>query len=286
MTTATRPIPPHGSEARYQGAIGRPGCRCRTCITGWTQAGQRRRLAHLAGQPPKIPAGEITAHLKLLTDAGMSYSAIARAADVDRDTVTEHARGNHPTIRRSRAVRILAVRPEHADPQSLVSSLGTRRRIQTLYAAGHGAYTIAKHAEITPRGIDYILNGARATVTIATRNAISAAYRALADQAASNLRTQRRAEAEGWPGPGYWGEDDFEDPDFTPVTQVQPKRDDTAALRREEIIHFAWHGDTPEQILARLNNEVSISTVRQIVQEWRTGQKRQRKTSQDTELAA
>jgi transposase len=50
-----------------------------------------------------------------------------------------------------------------------------------------------------------------------------------------------------------------------------------AALRREEIIHFAWHGDTPEQILARLNGEVSIATVRQIVQEWRTGVKRDRK---------
>lgn len=278
MTTADDHAPPHGSEARYQGATGRPGCRCETCTTGWTRAGQRRLLAHMAGQPPKIDPSEVTAHINNLTAAGLSLSAIARAADVSYDTVTEHARGLQPFIRRSRAVRILAVRSEHADLNCRVPSLGSLRRIQALYAAGHGAYIIARHADgLTPRAIDYILRGVRATVTIATRNAITNAYRALASQDASNPRTKSRAQQEGWPGPGYWDEDEFENPDFTPVTTIRFKRDDTAALRREEIIHFAWHGDTPDQIHARLGDEVSISTVRQIVQEWRSGQKRDRK---------
>lgn len=278
MTTAAKPLPPHGSEARYQGALDRPGCRCGTCITGWTRAGQVRLLAHLAGQPPKISPEPVTAHLHTLTDAGMSFSAIARAADVGRDTVTEHHRSQHPWIRRSIAQRILAVRPEHADPTSRVPALGSRRRLRALYAAGHGAYIIATHAGgLTPRAIDYILNGKRTTVTIATRNAIAEAYRTLADQPASNPRTQRRAQAEGWPGPGYWDDDEFENPGFTPVADLELKRNERAALRREEIIHFAWHGDTPEQILARLGDEMSISTVRQIVQDWRTGQKRDRK---------
>lgn len=230
MTTAAKPLPPHGSEARYQGAIGRPGCRCRTCVTGYTRAGQRRLLAHLAGQPPKIPTGEVTAHLQQLLAADMSLSAIARAAGVSRDTVTEHARGTHPFIRRSRAVRILAVRPEHADPTCLVSALGSRRRIQTLYAAGHGAYIIARHTDgLTARAVDYILNGTRSTVTIATRDAIAAAYQQLADKPVSNPRTQRRANAEGWPGPDYWDDDDFDDPDFTPATEkVTTRRRDIA----------------------------------------------------------
>lgn len=228
MTTA-KPLPPHGTEARYQGTIDRPACRCRKCVTAWTRAGQQRLLAHLAGQPPKIPTDEVTAHLNHLLATGMSLSAIARAAGVSRDTVTEHARGTHPYIRRSRAVRILAVRPEHVDPASLVSALGSRRRIQTLYAAGYGSYVIAKHAGITPRGLDYILNGTRSTVTIATRNTIAAAYQQLADKPTSNPRTQRRAAAEGWPGPAYWDDDDFDDPDFEPATEkVTTKRRDIA----------------------------------------------------------
>lgn len=227
--TAAKPLPPHGTEARYQGAINRPACRCRKCVTAWTQAGQRRLLAHLSGQPPKIPTGGVTAHLKQLLAAGMSFSAIARAAGVSRDTVTEHARGTHPFIRRSRAARILAVRPEHADPSCLVSALGTRRRIQTLYAAGYGSYLIAKNAGITPRGIDYILNGTRTTVTITTRNIIADTYQQLADKPVTNARTQRRAEAEGWPGPAYWDDDDFDDPDFEPATKkVTTKRQDIA----------------------------------------------------------
>lgn len=217
----TRPIPPHGSEARYRGTLDRPPCRCRTCITGWSQAGQRRLLAHLAGQPPKIDPAEVTAHLQLLVAANMNYSTIARAADVSRDTVVEHARGALPFIRRSHAQRLLAVRPEHADPKCRVPALGSRRRIQALYVAGHGAYTIAANADrLTPRAIEYVLTGERSSVTIATRSAIAGAYRVLADKPVTNLRTQRRAKAAGWPGPGYWDDDEFENPDFEPAVTV------------------------------------------------------------------
>jgi hypothetical protein len=82
--------------------------------------------------------------------------------------------------------------------------------------------------------------------------------------------TRSFARSQDWSGPDDW--QNIDDPLCKSLNWQE-----RAALRRDEIIHFAWHGDTPEQILARLNNEVSISTVRQIVQEWRTGQKRDRK---------
>lgn len=269
MTTAVKPLPAHGTESRYQGALGRPGCRCRACVTGWTRAGQRRLLAHLAGQPPRIRPHNVTAHIQALTAADMSLSAIARAADVSRDTVTEHARGLHPWIRRTLAVRILAVRPEHADPNCRVPALGSRRRIQTLYAAGHGAYTISKHADgLTARAIDYILTGARANVTIATRNAIAAAYRALADQPASNLRTQQRAAAEGWPGPAYWDEDDFDNPQFEPATEVAPRYIELG----ENALELLTQGYTREQAAHRLkvskdNLQAAIGRYRKATEE-------------------
>jgi DNA invertase Pin-like site-specific DNA recombinase len=267
VTTATRPRPPHGTEARYQGGRNRPGCRCQKCVTAWTKAGQRRMLAHLAGRPPKIPPAKVTAHLQTLIAAGMSLSAIARAADVSRDTVTEHARGAHPFIRRSRAVRILAVRPEHADPNSLIPALGSRRRTQALYAAGYGAYTIARHTGITARAIDYILIGARTTVTIATRNAIAEAYRQLAPHPAKNSRTQRRAAAEGWPGPDYWDDDDFDNPDFEPAAEATPRYIELA----ENGLELEQQGHTREQAAARLgvtkaNLQAAIGRYRKVLE--------------------
>ena len=243
-----KPLPEHGTEARYQGGRNRVGCRCQKCVSAWTKAGQRRILAHLAGRPPKIHPADVTAHLQTLIAAGMSLSAIARAADVSRDTVTEHARGTHPFIRRSRAARILAVRPEHADPNSFVPALGSQRRIQALYAAGYGAYVIARHAHVTARAIDYILSGARTTVTISTRNAIADAYRQLAAQPARNLRTQRRAAAEEWPGPGYWDDDDFDNPEFEPATEATPRYIELA----ENGLELEEDGYSREQAADRL----------------------------------
>ncbi|MGW3196260.1 hypothetical protein ACWDBD_17070 [Streptomyces sp. NPDC001118] len=264
MTTAAKPLPAHGTEARYQGAIGRPGCRCQTCVTGWTRAGQRRQLAHLAGRPPKIPASPVTAHLQSLIAADMTILAIARAADVSRFTVSEHARGQHRTIRRGHAARLLAVRPEHADLNCLVPALESLRRIQTLYAAGHGAYIIAKHTDgVTSRAIDYILTGTRATVTLATRNAIAAAYRELADKPSSNPRTQQRAKAEGWPGPDYWDEEDFDNPDFQPATEATPRYIELA----ENGLELESQGHTRGQAADRLG--VSKDTLQQSITRYR-----------------
>lgn len=86
------------------------------------------------------------------------------------------------------------------------------------------------------------------------------------------------ATAKGWLGAEAWDADTIDDPDTTPDLGDRVLNfHERATLRREEIIHLAWCGHEPEQILDRLNGEVSISTVRAIVHEWRTGQKRDRK---------
>lgn len=277
MTTATRPTPAHGTEARYQGAAGRPGCRCTECTRGWSRAGQRRRLAHLEGRPPKLPASPVTEHINNLLDAGMSISRIAKLAGVGRDTISDHSRSVFPTILRNRATRILAVRPDDRDNNGLVPALGTRRRLQTLYAAGHGAYLIASKANgLTPRAIDYILNGQRSSVTIATRDAVATAYTALAAKAGSSPTSRTRAVAAGWPGPGYWDADDFDNPDFQPATgATRIGRDELAAHRRAEVEHLDSFGLSENDIAGRLG--MAVSTVKGIVLELRRGERRNRK---------
>lgn len=275
--TATKDLPRHGSEARYQGATGRPGCRCRTCITGWTQAGQRRQLARLQGRPATIPAGPVTQHLRILYASDLTTGQIATASGADSSTIKDHARGRFPRIRRTTAVKLLAVQPDVKPTIGFVPALGSMRRCRALYAVGHAPADIAAaHPDLQLRSIEYIVHGARRHVAVFLHDAIGQAYRTLAATPGTSTRAAARAAREGWAGPDYWDDADFDDPTFTPAAAAEANRDELAALRREEIEHLAWCGHSPDVIRDRLNREVSISTVRQIVAEWRTGQKRQR----------
>lgn len=277
MTTA-KPLPPHGSEARYQGSTTRKPCRCRTCIDGWTRAGQKRLLARLSGRPATIPAAPVTSHLRRLYAAKMSPQQIASLAGVDVSTVRNHAAGMFPAIRRTTAEKLLAVRAGQHAAEGWMSSIGAVRRCRALYAIGHGPKAIADaHPELQLRTVEYMVRGTRQHITIAVHNAICEAYKILCQTPGHSDQAKRRAAAEGWAGPLDW--DDIDDPNEQPEAQQEARVlnfHERAKLRREEIEHLAWCGYQPEQIRARLNNEVSIATVRAIVHEWRTGQKRVR----------
>jgi hypothetical protein len=186
----------------------------------------------------------------MLINSGMSLTRIAAKASVGRDTISEHARGKFPTILRDRAARILAVRPDDADENGLVNALGTRRRIQTLYAAGYSAYNIADHANgLTPRAIDYVLNGTRKSVTLATRDAVISAYQVLAPTPGDSPRSRNRAVTEGWAGPDYWDADDFDNPDFIPATTIKVTQ---AVIVAENAAWLLDSGLTRELAAARL----------------------------------
>lgn len=280
MTAKTRPLPEHGSEARYQGSLNRPGCRCRTCINGWTRAGKRRHLARLQGRPATIPAEPVTKHLALLLSSDMTTGQIAAASGVNPSTIKDHANGNFPTIRRTTAEKILAVRPGQQPSIGFVPALGSIRRCRALYAVGHNADDIAAaHPQLQLRTIDHVIRGDRRHVAAFVHQAIAEAYKALCQQSGNSARAKARASKEGWAGPDYWDHEDFDNPDFEPVTAIDFKRDQIAELRREEIEHLAWSGCDTEEIHQRLGGEVSIGTVRAIVREFRTGQRRNRKAA-------
>lgn len=278
MTTAVRPLPDHGTEARYQGSSLRPGCKCQTCVRGWTKAHQRRALARLEGRPPKVPAGPITAHINNLISNNMSARQIADVARVNRNTIVEHSRGHFSTIRRTVAARILAVRPTHLAEAGWVDATGTRRRLQALYAIGHGCYRIADASpEINDRTIDYILRGKRTQVTVATRDAVTAVYAQLATQPGGGTRARNRATAEGWPDPTFWEDyGHIDDRTFDPASvERELKRDELAAIRRDEIALLHSACLTDEEIATRVG--VAPSTVHGVRAELRTGARRDRR---------
>lgn len=276
----TYSIPAHGTEARYKGTRSgsRPPCRCDLCTRGNRLAGVRRKRAHAAGIDVLVGADTLVPHIRKLVASKMSQTLIARRAGVSQTTISYLLNGKIQSCQHDKAVGILAVQPGEFDEKAERPALGATRRVRALYATGHGRDGISAVCGVAPCTIGQIANCRYGLIDGRTDAAIRLAYRLLADTRGTSWKARQRAQSMGWAPVGAWDDEALDDPQGKPdFGNSDLGFRERAELRREEIIHFAWHGDTPEQILARLGNEVSISTVRQIVQDWRTGQKRDRR---------
>lgn len=283
MSAATKPLPPHGSYARANGCPGyRVPCKCAICLACRHAAKKRERVNRQLGRAAHRDATQTAARLKELNKT-MSWVAIAQAADSSASHLREIASGRMPRIKHTTHNKIMAIRPEPSGGQ-YIDATGSIRRVRALHAIGHTALTIAQAADSHRSRILPLLDGhPRLRRSLAVR--IEAAYNKLANQPGDNARARNRAAREGWAPPGAWDDDTIDNPAARPQLGGELNFHERAKLRREEIIHFAWFGHEPEQILARLDNEVSISTVRQIVQEWRSGEKRVRPQQEKTAKA-
>lgn len=276
--TRTVPMPEHGTPARYLGTRtgSRPPCGCRKCIDAHSRACRTRELAHLQGTPPRVPTGPITQHVHALTRRGLSCAQIAIAAGVSKSSVANAKNARNPTFNRTVADKILAVRPRIVRDTDRVPATGTRRRIQALYAIGHGSKAISELTSMSPYSIQIIANRPHEIVTAGTYKAIRKAYRALAVQPGVSARAKASARSNSWAPPAAWG-DDIDDPAATPEADTPESglsRDELAAVRRAEIEHLEQFNLSEHEIADRLG--MAYTTVRNIVLELRTGQRRVR----------
>lgn len=282
--TTTKPLPPHGTTARGYGSPGRRArCHCDPCREARNRHQKKIRIDRELGRSPFTSPDKAQAHLQILHKT-MGWDSLQAATGVRFSNLVTIYQGKRTKIRHETEAKILAVAiPAKGDPGQYIDAAGSTRRLQALSCVGHSYAAICEAAGTCPNRVVSIANGRQPTIRRDLAERINAAYEQLAfNPPAKNkhtTRTRNVARSKGWRDPQWW--EDYgriDDPAFNPASVVVDELNfrKRAALRREEIIHLAWHGDTPEQILARLNNEVSISTVRQIVQEWRTGQKRQR----------
>lgn len=219
MTTAVKPLPPHGSQARYKGTKTRPPCRCRTCIKGWTQAGQRRHLLRLAGKPASLNRDEVAAvvaHIKTCIASGMSQNLISRRAGVSQSTISRLLSNEQTGCLRTQGERILVVRPGDFDEVSDRPSLGTVRRVRGLYYVGHGPQAITVHAPLTLTIITEIAGAEYQWVAPTTEAAIKRACAALAAVPGTSHRARARALREGWAPLSAWDDDTINDPHALP----------------------------------------------------------------------
>ncbi|MEH0552529.1 hypothetical protein [Streptomyces sp. B21-101] len=255
------------------------------------QARRRRRLQAYGQWQPFVDAAPARQHVQAIRATGMSLAGIVRHTGVNSGTIDHLLYGKAPyppaaKIRTENAKALLVYWPtlDDYDDGAVIDATGTRRRIQALAAAGWPSNAVHQHVNhITHKAVERLRTNER--VTARTARAVRDFYRHAAGQTPEAhgvtpwvaTRTRTYAAKNGYANAMAWDDDTIDDPNAQPEYGRELNFHERAELRREEIIHFAWHGDTPEQILARLGGEVSISTVRQIVQEWRTGQKRDRR---------
>jgi hypothetical protein len=214
----------------------------------------------------------------------MSWDSLEAATGVWFSNLVAIYHGQRTKIRHETEAKILAVSaPATGDPGQYIDCTGSTRRLQALSAQGHSYAVLSAAADTAPNRVMSIANGRQPTIRRDLARRITAAYEQLrATPPSPSRHTQRTlnvARSKGWRDPQWWEDyGHIDDPTFDPATADRELNFfERAQLRREEIKHLAWCGHAPEQIVDRLNGEVSISTVRQVVQEWRTGQKRDRK---------
>ncbi|MGW1135689.1 hypothetical protein [Streptomyces griseoluteus] len=226
-----------------------------------------------------LVAGPTVAHhLNTCIRAGWTRLEIAAATGVSERAIRYILNGQR-TVQHHNASRLLAIRPEDS-PR--VPATGVIRRIKALSRAGYPIDWTGQQIGCSHRHIYEILNGTVELVDRRFAERLAELYRRREATPGPSRPARIAAKARGWDGPEAWDVDTIDDPDAEPNYGQTLNFHERAQLRREEIEHLAWCGHTPEQIRARLDDEVSISTIRQIVQEWRTGQKRVRTNRERT----
>ena len=278
---------PHG-YARYR----LDGCRCYVCGYARAQYDDNRNRAIAYGTwQPWVDAEPVRAHIRSLQECGLGTRRIAEAAGVDRKRITavlngRSERGTPPQekVRPELAAAVLAVEPTLANLGSVtvIDATGTRRRLQALITAGWPQHHLAARLGMTDGNFGATLR--RERIVARTARAVAALYDELwranpLEHGATPggvTRARKHAASQGWAPAGAWDDDTIDDPTATPDrgTERTLSRDELAAVRREEIEHLDAAGIPDHEIAKRLG--MSYTTVRNIVAELRTGQRRSR----------
>lgn len=255
----TRPMPEHGTRARYM-----RGCRCIPCAGENSRyCKQQKFKVHRSG-PARLDPAPVTARINHWVGLGYSHGQIATAAGVSRRIIDSHAKGKLKKINPDSARKILAVRLDASViPDYLpIDATGSMRRLRALMVMGHPLKAIAAETGHRSGALSKILNGHAVGVRRSTAKDIAALYQRWADTPGPCLRTKLRAAREGWESPLAWG-DDIDVPDSLPDTDTPVTKTGMRELAAERLVEMrllASAGAQPEQIAERLG--VTVGYVR------------------------
>lgn len=272
-------LPPHGSLRRASGnhRTGRPRCHCKPCRTTERRYTKYRKYLADRGMPILVDAAPTIAHVKKLRAAGDAFTLIAERHNIPRKTLTSLLAGQYRRVHRTTEQAILAIQPGSClDPYASVPALGSIRRVQALMAAGHSLGAIEQAAGIQHSTASVLANAAVTTIRRSIAERINSTYQRMAHIRGTSVRSLNRAKRQGWRDPIWW--EDYgaiDDPGFDPtIVERELSRDELGALRRGEIQHLMSFGCEAEEIAPRLG--MAIATVRAVMNELATGQRRDR----------
>jgi transcriptional regulator with XRE-family HTH domain/AraC-like DNA-binding protein len=191
-----RPVPDHGTEARYQGNAKRPPCHCPTCTRGAGQAVAARKADRLAGRPRTIDAAPAKARIRALLDIGVTLDEIAERCGLPSATVRNTL--YREKVRRGTAEAVLDGTDGWRPRPRTVRAAGPAALVQRLYAQGHGPKRVAAVSGVDRYTIINLARGRRTTVTVRTAAAVRRAYDLLNGTPGSSSRARQEAIREGW----------------------------------------------------------------------------------------
>jgi DNA-directed RNA polymerase specialized sigma24 family protein len=285
VTTAAKPLPPHGTYARANGSPRyRKPCKCEPCLIARRRQDKKWKVSRALGNPAMVDATPAREHLAELRKT-RTWASICTATGIAQSNLFYIANGTRSEVQRATRDAILAVQPGPKAVDTLhIDALGSRRRLQALMTVGHSVRLIARECSIAKDRAHDIALGLQPTVRADVAQRIADAYTRLAFRPAPvnkfTQRTRNLAAARGWHGPLAWDDIDNPDeqPDTEPASETELNRDDLAALRRSEVEHLSRFNLSSHEIARRL--DIAESTVNGILRELRAGQRRQRTSPQ------
>ncbi|MFF3884070.1 hypothetical protein [Streptomyces sp. NPDC001914] len=200
------------------------GCRCYVCAFARSRYDENRDRAIAYGTwNPWTDAEPVRVHIQFLRSCTMGLRAIAAAAPCNRK-VLQGVMAGQPKLRPDTAARILAVEPllENLAPGTLMSAIGTHRRVHALVAVGWPQQYLERHLRTGPGNLGMMLKRDQVTVRRAldVRTMYDALWRAdPADHGATPggiSRARKYAADRQWAPPGAWDDQSIDDPDARP----------------------------------------------------------------------
>lgn len=276
---SARPLPDHGSRARYA-----RGCRCDACRAGNRQYEKTRvrRVARGTWQP-YVDAEPSRRHVRELMDRGVGWRRVAEVSGVSHGTISkllygvpDRALAPLQRVRPRTAEQLLAVRFSNdllADG-ALMDATGTWRRIQALVAVGWPKVHIARALGATGQGLQL----SERLVVASTARSVADLYDRWWDadptahgvQAAQADRARRYASVRGWPPPMAWDDDALDVPEAQPHSDSGERDLKTLSSERfEDVAHLLSFGVALDEAAARVG--LSADYVRQRLRTSRPG---------------
>jgi hypothetical protein len=216
----------HGTYARYK----LDNCRCYPCCGAGSEYRMNRSRAIAYGTwQPFVDAEPVRRHILYLREANIGTERLADLSNVNRRYLQRLVSGmpggrQVKRVRPALAQRILTVEPtlENLAPSTLVSSLGSLRRLQALVVIGWSQNKLASKLRMGQRNFCRLMRSTHVTAATALR--IRVLFDELWDQQppaetgpqrCAIARARNHAAAAGWVSPLAWDED-LDDPRARP----------------------------------------------------------------------